>query len=221
METKFQTSFIPKKTPPPIGLTGSSPAARRQKSSILMTLGTAFFLLSLAAAAGSYGWKYYLISAQSSYKKQLAQRKEQFNLDLIEQLKQVNIKITLARQLMTNHIAASQVFDAISRLTVEKVQFLDLELSAGQGEGIGNSEINIKMRGNGSNYSTVAFQSDVLGQLEQYGLRKVVKNPILSDPNQNDKGIVSFQFSASIDPKAISYEKSVLGTSDPVSSISP
>ncbi len=212
METKFQTSFIPKKIPTPIGVSGSSPAARKQKSSILMTLATILFLLSLVAAVGSYGWKYYLISAQADYKKQLNQRKEQFNLDLIEQLKQVNIKITLARQLMSNHVALSQIFDIVSRLTAEKVRFFDMDVSATQLEGVSNSEYKISLRGNGINYSTVAFQSDVLAQLEQLGLRKIVKNPILSDPSQDDKGTVSFNFSASIDPKSVSYEKLVVGS---------
>lgn len=219
METKFQTSFIPKKTPVTMGVSGSSPAVRKQKSSILMTLATILFLLSLVAAAGSYGWKYYLISAQADYKKQLAQRKEQFNLDLIEQLKQVNIKITLARQLMTNHVALSQIFDVVSRLTAEKVRFFNMDVSATQLEGISNSEYKINLHGNGLNYSTVAFQSDVLAQLEQLGLRKIVKNPILSDPSQDEKGSVSFNFSASIDPNSVSYEKLVIGSG--VSDIAP
>jgi hypothetical protein len=65
------------------------------------------------------------------------------------------------------------------------------------------------MQGYGSSLSAVAFQSDVLNQLEQYGLRKIIRNPILSDPALDANGTVSFNFSATIDPAALSYMKSV------------
>lgn len=219
METKFQTSFIPKKTAAPTGMAGNIPAQHRSRSSLIMTFATVIFILSLGAAIGSYVWKYVLISNRESYKQQLVQRQEQFNLDLIEQLKQVNIKINMARQLMSNHIAVSQIFDVVSRLTAEKVRFLSMQLSSSVTDGVadvGSSDLKISMEGFGLNLSTVAFQSDVLNQLEQYGLRKIVKNPILSDPTQDDeKNLTSFKFSASIDPKNISYEKSVTTTGVP------
>jgi hypothetical protein len=66
------------------------------------------------------------------------------------------------------------------------------------------------MKGYGRNFSSVAFQSDVLGQLEQYGLRNIVKNPILSDPSLDTGGTVSFGFTATLNPASLSYRQSVL-----------
>jgi hypothetical protein len=70
-------------------------------------------------------------------------------------------------------------------------------------------DIKVSLKGYGTSFSAVAFQSDVLGQLEQYGLRKIVKNPIISDPSLDQRGTVSFGFTASVDPKSVLYEKLV------------
>jgi hypothetical protein len=211
METKFQTSFIPKK--PAISTIGaiSSAPKRHYGASIFMTIGTVIFILSLAGAGGAYAYKQYLISAQETYKKDLATREQQFNIDLIEQLKGENVKIDLARQLLNNHLAMSQIFDIIGRLTIENVRFMSMDVSTPKAASDG---IKVSLQGYGTSFSAVAFQSDVLNQLDQYGLRKVVKNPILSNPALGASGAVSFGFVATIDPGSLSYEKSVspLGT---------
>ncbi|OHA24402.1 MAG: hypothetical protein A3D50_00085 [Candidatus Taylorbacteria bacterium RIFCSPHIGHO2_02_FULL_44_12] len=209
MDPKFQTSFIPKKPiSPPGGIVGAS-SPHRHGGSFFMGLSVIVFIFSLTLAGGGYAWKYYLLSAQETYKEQLAERERQFNIDLIEHLKQVNIKVDLAKQILYNHLAISQIFDIISRLTIENVRFLSLEVSAAPNQTDG---LKISMNGYGTSLSAVAFQSDVLGQLEQYGLRKVVKNPILSNPTLDPNGTVSFGFSASIDSASLSYQKLINST---------
>jgi hypothetical protein len=172
-----------------------------------MIFGVIMFILSLGAVGASYAWKQYLVTAQVNYKTQLADREKQFNIDLIEQLKRVNVQIDLAKQLLNNHLAMSQVFDVISHFTAENSRFLSLDVTvpANQADGV-----KISMKGYGKDFQSVAFQSDVLGQLEQYGLRKIVKNPILSDPALDNTGTVSFGFTATLDPSSLSYSKSVL-----------
>lgn len=210
METKFQTSFIPKKPLPStggvsMGLGGAISSPKRpphRPNSLFLSFATLLFIVSLAAAGGMYGWKSVMLSQQASLQKQLADREKQFNPDLIEELKRVNIKIDLARQLMTNHLALSNIFDIIGRFTVNRVRFTSLDLTTPTQQ---SGDIKLTMRGYGSGFSAVAYQSDVLGQLEQYGLRKIVKNPIISGPALGDSGLVSFDFSASIDPASLNY----------------
>jgi len=219
METKFQTSFIPKKSVSPTGMAGNAPVIRRAPSSIVMTLATIIFIASIAAAGGLYAWKFVLVADQKSYKEQLSQRQGQFDLGLIRDLKQINVQINTARQLMASHLAISQVFDSIARLTAEKVQFSNMDLSMGTGGAIG-SDIKISMNGIGVDLSTVAFQSQVLGELEQYGLRDVVKNPILSDPTEEDgKNTVAFKFTASMNPQTLLYSKSVTPSAMPTDTV--
>ena len=204
METKFQTSFIPKKPMISSGLT----VARTPKKgvSLFMIFGVLIFLLSLGAVGATYAWKQYLVNQQDSYKQQLADRQKQFNTDLIEQLKQVNVQIDLATQLLNNHLALSQVFDIIGHFTTASSRFTSLDVSAPTNQ---SSGVTINMNGYGKNFETVAFQSDVLGQLQQYGLRKLVKNPILSNPSLAADGSVSFGFTATLDAPTLSYKQSV------------
>jgi hypothetical protein len=171
-----------------------------------MIAGVLVFIISLSSAAGAYAWKSLLIKSQEQAKQQLAERERQFNITLIEQLKQANVKIDTARQILHDHVATSAIFDVISRLTIESVRFLSMDLTTPSAQ---SSGVKLDLRGYGKGFSAVAFQSDVLNKLEEYGLRKVVKNPILSDPSLDAKGTVSFGFTATIDPASISYEQLV------------
>jgi hypothetical protein len=207
METKFQTSFIPKKPMPSVG--GATTPQHHHGTSLFMTIAVFLFIASLAAAGGAYAWKGILKNAQASYKQQLADRERAFQVNLIEKLKQTNIQIDTASKLLENHLAISQIFDVISRFTISNVQFRSMELTYNPLES--GKNIQIEMEGVGTTLAAVAFQSDVLSQLEQYGLRKVVKNPALSNPSFGANSEVTFGFSAEIDPEALTYAKAVNG----------
>ncbi len=212
MEPKFQTSFIPKK--PVVGSVSSTlPRLAPQPKSIFMTLGVLFFVLSLLSAAGAYGWKLYLVKAQKDFQVDLANREKQFNIVEIEQLKKINYQIDTANRLLKSHLSASQVFDIISKFTIEKVRFLSLELD-NKSEG----SIHISLSGEGTNLFALAFQSQVLGNLDQYNLRGYLKNPIMSDPTKQLDGTYSFNFQAEIDRAILSYMNSINSTADEIPS---
>ncbi len=211
METKFQTSFIPKK-PLPTAMNGLSPQPTKHAGTGSFFLGIAMilFVLSLASVAGVFAWKQILLKQRVGYQADLAAREKQFNTDLISQLKETNVKIDLAKKLIQSHLAVSQIFTLIGRITIENVRFLSMDLTGPQKTG---DDLKVILSGYGTSLSAVAFQSDVMSQLEQYGLRKVIKNPILSDPSLDSSGTVSFSFTASIDPASLSYESAVNGSS--------
>ncbi len=189
----------------PAGGSFNTPAPRRHTSSLFMTIASLLFIASLVAAGGMYFWKSALESSQKAYKEQLSEREKLFDVNTIEDLKRQNVKIDLAKQLIANHIAMSEVFDIIGRMTLEKVRFMSMDVSAGTAaEGI-----KVSMKGYGLDFRVVAYQSDILGQLQRYDLRGVIKNPILSDPTLDGSGTVSFGFSATIDPTKLSYAKSI------------
>ncbi|MEN9524022.1 MAG: hypothetical protein RL536_91, partial [Candidatus Parcubacteria bacterium] len=113
METKFQTSFIPKKPFSPIGGLNNPAPHHSHTTSLFLALAGLLFIISILAAGGMYFWKSYLLSAQTAYKAELAERERQFNSDLIEELKRQNVKIDLAKNLINEHTATSQIFDVI------------------------------------------------------------------------------------------------------------
>lgn len=210
METKFQTSFIPKKPLPTVGGLSTPPMKHHGSGSFFMSIAVIIFILSLAAVGGVFAWKQVLLSQQVSYQNDLAQSEKQFNTNLISQLKETNVKIDMAKQLLQNHLALSQIFGLIGRVTIDNVRFLSMDLTAPQNAG---GDLKVTLNGYGTSLSAVAYQSKVLNQLEQYGLRNIIKNPILSDPSLDSSGTVSFGFTASVDPSSLSYETSVTGAS--------
>lgn len=210
MDQKFQTSFIPKN----ISVSPSGGIVRERHgiriTSIYMMIAVFALIVSVGAIVGGLLWKQYLLSSQVSYKSQLAEREKQFNLDLIEQLKQINIQIDTTKQLLKKHIALSQIFGIIQQMTVSNVRFLSMDVSSPNSK---SNSATISLNGYGTNLAAVAFQSDVLGKLSEYGLQKIIKNPIISYPVLDSSGAVLFGFSAMIDPGSLSYEQSIIGSS--------
>lgn len=217
METKFQTSFIPKKPLPSVG--GASMGAnisngRRQPvkhgGSLFLNLAMFLFIISIIAGGSMYLLKTAALSSQKNLGEQLSERQKQFNPKLIEELKRVNVKIDTANNLIQKHLALSNIFDIIGRFTTAKVRFISMQLEAPTQE---SGDITVTLSGYGSSLAAIAFQSEVLGKLEQYGLRDIVKNPILSNPTLDATSRVTFNFSASIDPTSLYYAKTITGTS--------
>lgn len=205
METKFQTSFIPKR--PLIPNNGINPTATpRRGGSLFMIIAVILFVASLAVGGGSYFYKSYVESAQLDYKAQLTQRERQFNPNRIEDLKRQNVKLDTAKQLLAEHVAVSQIFDVIGRFTIDNVRFTSMDVALDLQK---KSDATINLKGYGTSLSAVAWQSDVLGKLERYGLRNIVKNPILSDPALDSNGLVAFSLSATVDRNSLLYDRTL------------
>ncbi len=210
METKFQTSFIPKKQLTQVGSNVSG--SHYGISGLFLLIASIIFISSLAGVGGTYFWNDHLLVLQNQAKKDLAARQQEFNINKIEDLKQNQNRIDLASQLIQNHLVLSEIFGILGRFTSEEVRFMNLDLSAPSGPNAINDSIKITMRGYGTSFPAVAFQSDVLSQLNKYGLREKIKNPILSDPSLDSTGTVSFGFSATIDAKNFLYKDFVVAS---------
>ena len=201
METKFQTSFIPKK---PLVTDTSVHSSHAGGTSVLMVIAVLLFIASLAGATFTFVWKNVLIKSQENYKIQLADSEKRFNTSLIEDLKRANTKIDLGKQLINNHLAVSEIFSIISKLTIAGVRFSSFDFSSPTKDSDG---IKVSMKGTGNSFSAIAFQSDVFGQSQKYGSSKVLKNPALSDLSLDQNGNVGFTFTTTINPADLSYSK--------------
>ena len=119
METKFQTSFIPKK---PLVLEQKAISAKKG-TSIIMVVATVLFLASIVGAVFSVVWIGVLNKDQINYKKKLADSEKKFDIPLIEELKKINKKLNLSKEFLASHLSAGEVFSIISQLAVENVRF--------------------------------------------------------------------------------------------------
>jgi hypothetical protein len=204
METKFQTSFIPKKP-----LSAASVGGARHSVSILLTVSIVIFIISIGAAGFAFAWEKILDSEQNQYKNTLAKDQDQFNTSLINTLTKANAKIDIAKSLIANHLDVSEIFNIISQLTIANVQWKSFTFSAPAASGASangaSNGITISMQGQTDSYYSVAYQSDVFGQSSTFGTNKVIKNPVLSNLSVGSDGKVGFSFTATVDPSELSY----------------
>jgi hypothetical protein len=202
METKFQTSFIPKK---PITAGTTSRVQSSSGSGGLFNLfAIIVFIISLAGAVFAYIWMGVIVNTGKQYQATLQTNENEFNPALISTLDRASMKINFAKSLLANHLAPDAIFGIIGGLTAEDISFSSLSYTAPKAS---NNYINLTMSGVGTSYSAIAFQSDVFGSSVQYGENIAVKNPVLSGLGLNENGNVSFSFSAELDPSNIVYSK--------------
>lgn len=191
METRFQTSFIPKKSIPQKPVSSGRP----ETVSIFMIISIVVFILALASAGGVFAYKKILIESINTKNKAFIEAKNSFEPGFIEQLSRLNKRIESAKKILETHTAVLPIFDFLENTTLATVRFDKFSYTFGD-----TGAIDLSMTGVAKNFDAVALQSDIFGQ------EKRIKNPVFSDVNPDQKGNIAFKFSASIDPSFISYK---------------
>ena len=144
MDTKFQTSFIPKK---PI-ISDPNVTIRRSGggTSIFMFVAIIIFVLSLGGIGFTFAWKEVLLEKQLAKQLELKEKEASFNETLIDQLKKANTKIDLGNQLLKKHMAVTELFDIVSQLTIQGVKFNSFEFSNAEApKSSGNTPSNLSL----------------------------------------------------------------------------
>ena len=196
-------------------------------TSVFMFISIIIFIISIAGAVFSLIWKDVLVKQQAVYAGNLQKAESRFDIATVEKLKKASVKIETATTLLKNHLAVSEIFEIISKLTADGIRFTSFDFTPPSASKDPNSKegsnlIKITMKGTGSSFSAIAWQSDVFGQSDKFGTNKVMKNPILTDLQLDPAtGNVGFSFTASINPSDINYEKVLVGDSATTTSNTP
>lgn len=199
MEPKFQTSFIPKN---PIGISSTPTSISRYKSvSILPTIGTILFVLSILISGGLFGYERLLNSKIDEDDKELSLTKEAFDPSAMDQLITASNQIKSAKDLLNKHIAVSNIFTLLQANILPEIQFTSFDFS---NEAKGN--IKISAEGVAASYSVLAEQDEIFSKINY------MSNQSFSSFDLTDKGTVNIKFQADINPNILSY-KQVLETS--------
>jgi hypothetical protein len=197
METKFQTSFIPKQpvTESPIRTSGGN---------FLFLLSFVVFMVSIAIAGAAF--LYNQLIDNNIAKGNASLQKDEAALDptTIQELTRLNDRINAAQLLLKQHIAFSNFFGALERSTLRNVSFKSFSYVYGGGDKISITMQGVAGRVTGSSYETVALQAKEFTNPE---LRNVFRSPLLTDVGLDAQGNSSFSFSASLDPLLISFYK--------------
>lgn len=190
METKFQTSFIPKQP-----VTESAPH-RASPASLFFIVAFILFMGSLAAAGAVFIYGQVVQKNIEAGMKELNTNKNAFDPNTIKQISRLNDRLNATYFLLKNHKSVSTLFQVLSNTTLKSVRFTDF-LYDGAGE-----KVSISMKGQAVNYETVALQSK---SFTDKALLGTFRSPIFSDLNLDPQGNVTFSFSSNIDPNLVSY----------------
>lgn len=190
METKFQTSFIPKTTLEPVASGGKKPLG------LFAFLSTIIFFISAVVAAGAFGVDKYMESKKASMKEDLERNIKAFEPQTIDQYVRLNNRINAAKELLGKHVAISYIFDFLEEQTLQSVGFTDFKYNVGADGGAA-----LSLNGSARSYNAVAYQSIILGK------ERALKNPIFSNLDLDNAGNVVFNFTTDVDPGFIAYTR--------------
>jgi len=196
METKFQTSFIPKKTVTETKSSGSG-------MGIFLFVSIVIFLVSLGIAGWVYLQKQMLVSKIVEQQGIIATNEDSFDTNTIESILTLNKRITLADGLLQKHVSVSPIFNFLQQATLKNVRFRDFNFSSLSKDENGTPRVAVKLSGIAKDFETVASQADELGSSKW---SKIISEPKISNFSLNTDGSVSFLFTAYVSPSFILYE---------------
>lgn len=194
MEVKMQTSFIPKK---PI----VQSVSKSSGVSLFLLLAIILFIVSVSMAGGVWLWRESLIKQIEKDKVDLLAAKDSYEEATITPLIRLDDRIKEANSLLSKHLAVTPVFALIQKNVVTNVQLKSMKFSFG-----GADKIKLDLSGVARNYDALSRQSDIFGS-EQ--LRSLISQPVISDFSLNPDATVSFNFSAFVASRLVSYESSL------------
>jgi hypothetical protein len=191
METKFQTSFIPKTSLDPVPAhTGRKPLG------FFSFLSSIIFFITLLVAGGAFGWHKYLDSAKVKIQSDLDRNVKSFEPQTLDEYVRLNNRIDSAKILLSKHVAISYIFDFLSENTIQSVKFNDFKY-----EITPDGSANLSMNGEAKSYNAVAYQAEVFGR------ERSLKTPLFSNLDLDTFGNVVFNFTTQIDPGFITYTR--------------
>jgi hypothetical protein len=191
METKMQTSFIPKKPITESRLDGGG-------ISLFLLLSIIVFIVSLALVGGVWVWQKKLAKQIEDDKQALVQAKESYEEDTINPLIRLNDRMKESQTLLNNHIAVSPIFKMLEINVLRNVRLKTMNFNYADG-----GKIKVSLVGTAASYEVLSKQADAFGS---ESLRKFISQPVISDFNPTIDGKVDFNFSAIVDPGLVSYE---------------
>jgi len=193
MDTRFQTSFIPKKP-----IVGSDTVYSSARVSAFFVVALILFLASVASAAGVYVYEKTLEKANLANDQKLGEKEKRFEPATLDEIQVKNTQISAAKDILAKHIVISDFLKNLSTFTLQTIRFKTFDYKYTSPE-----KITISMKGEGRDFRSVALQSDIFAKKNT-----IFKNPIVSNLAVNTDGTIDFDFTASLTGDVVSYKAS-------------
>lgn len=193
MDTKFQTSFIPKK--PILDSSGSS--SKNVSVNMFSLAANLIFAITMIATGGAFFYKNILINQVKSAGVELEAARAAFETEKIKELIDASNRFKSIKEILDNHVVVSELLLLLQDTTVKSIRFTDFSY---QNKG---SEISLVMNGEAQSFNSLATQSEIFAKTG------FILNQSFSDFLLSDNGTIKMKFTSSISKDLISYKKSL------------
>ncbi|MFA5934462.1 MAG: hypothetical protein WC827_01065 [Candidatus Paceibacterota bacterium] len=198
METKFQTSFIPKK---PITQESNTTTG----VGLFLLISIVIFLISSGIAGWVYLEKNRLIGNINEQKNIINKNKDSLNKDSvsIENFVQLNTRIETSKTLLSKHISVAPLFGFLGERILKNVRFNSFVFSAAGSDATGANKIKVDVSGKALDWRTMAAQADEISKPEW---KTIIVEPKISNLSLSSDGSVMFSLSTFLNPNFVTYK---------------
>ena len=189
-ETKFNTSFIPKKNP--VSSYNSSGIEKRGPS-LLSMIGMFIFGVTILGSAAVFIWRGRVEAQIENQVSTLRAAREQFDERLVAEATRLNKRIDAVKTLLDNHVAPTIIFGILEELTLKTVSYNNFSFSMSD-----DGKILVQGSGEAESIESVVLQSDELGASD-------FRDVLFDNVQPTNDGNVTFSVEASIDKSIILF----------------
>jgi hypothetical protein len=190
MENSFQTSFIPKK---PVL---SSSNGHKLPRSLFLVLSIFILIITILASVGLFLYKNNLEKQRDSLSISLAEIRDSFEKDTVDELLLFDRRIELSKKILDNHIIFSPLFNLLGELTIPSIQYTSFKNVDTK------NNVTIEIKGIARDYRSIALQAGIFNSPQASDLSNVLFYNLVKDKNNN----VSFDLKFNIKPGFFSYK---------------
>ena len=211
METRFQTtSFIPKASLDNVvddqgKIQRTSGASRAGTSSFFILISFFLFICSIVSAGIIFSLNQLAISQKKSANDSLVKSQQSINKETIEEIKALNSRLGVIQSLLKRHVAASVIFNELSKNTIKQVSFSAFDLKRK-----GDNTFTLSLKAQGVGYESIVAQD---AQLSTAPTQKFFKNTSITDfVKSKGQDLTSFGINTSVSNGSINFAEVVNNT---------
>lgn len=193
MEPKFQTSFIPKS---PMTSPGTSGFVEERPFSIIGTLSTVLFIVTLIASAGVYGYSSYIQSQIQVSQNKLAEARTVFESPDNQKIILISDQLKSIRVLLSNHTVVSPLFEFLEKETLPTVRLTSFTFARGA-----KGDVQVNIEGDAQSYASLAQQFKIFSDLPY------LSSISFTDINLTETGTINMKMKAMINSDVLLYSK--------------
>jgi hypothetical protein len=171
----------------------------------ILSIVAIFILFTvLLSALGLYFYKGFLTNKIAEMESDLNSAKNRFEPSKITELQLLDKRLRASSKVLSQHIAITPIFEALSAVTMKTVRFTNFGYSLSADPGL---KVMVKMRGIAIGYRSVALQADLFTTKEE---GKNFIDPVFSNLTLDDAGNVLFDLEFALDPDFVDYKQTLL-----------